>query len=503
LPPDCFRERTGPDIFRKAIAAADRIPKEGKIHMGRISSAVVLIFVSAGLLYGQADSPTSSEAAVGSPDAIPLEVPAGTPVPVILDKEVRIHKTGQPIHGKIAEPLYAFDKLVVPAGSEVTGSVTNIARVPVLKRTLAALDANFSPQRDVAITFDELVLLDGRRVPLHTQVSPASQGVLQFATATEAKNKNKESKENAAVKLASSKAGETKQEISREWETAKQQVTAPGKIHRLKRLAIAELPYHPQYFDAGTRFNAELLDPLNFGTEEVTPEKVHMVGTAPVAGSVIHALLKTPLSSATVQKGAAVEAIMTEPLFTDSQLILPEGTLLKGSVLQVQPARSLHRNGQLRIVFHQIVPPKSAEQQVEASLEGVEVKNDENLSLDSEGGAQATTPKTRYLTTGISIALAATSFIPDADAGSSGQSVGEIGGRAANGVSGFHAIGFILGALVRSRPLASAFGTYGASMSVYEHFLSRGHDVVYPKDTAMAIGFGSRVTGATKGSPQT
>jgi hypothetical protein len=40
-------------------------------------------------------------------------------------------------------------------------------------------------------------------------------------------------------------------------------------------------------------------------------------------------------------------------------------------------------------------------------------------------------------------------------------------------------------------------------MSVYDHFLSRGLDVVYPKDTAMAIGFGARVTGAPKAAPQT
>jgi hypothetical protein len=469
--------------------------------MGRIPSAIVLIFLSSGLIFGQADNPDASEADSGSPGTIALEVPAGTPLPVVLDKEVRIQKAGQPIHGKIAEPVYAFDKLVVPAGSEVTGSVTRIAGVSALKRTYAALDANFSPSRDVEITFDQLVLPDGRRVTLHTQVSPASQGVLQFATAPEAKNK--ESKENAAVKLASGKASETKQEINREWKTAKEQVAAPGKMHRLKRLAIAELPYHPQYFDAGTRFNAELLDPLNFGTEELTPEKVHMVGTTPAAGSVIHALLKTPLSSASVQRGEAVEAVMTEPLFTDTQLILPEGTLLRGSVLQVQPARRLHRNGQLRIVFHEIVPPKSAEQHVEASLEGVEVKNDENLSLDSEGGAQATTPKTRYLTTGISIALAASSFMSDADAGRSvQQSGGEVGKGALNGASGFRVIGFITGALVHSRALASSFGVYGASMSVYDHFLSRGLDVVYPKDTAMAIGFGSRVTGAPKAAPQ-
>jgi hypothetical protein len=470
--------------------------------MRSIIFAVALIFGSAGLVFGQSDSLQTSANGPASPGLVPLEVPAGTPLPVVLDKEIRIQKAGQPIHGKIAEPVYAFDKLVVPAGSDVTGTISRIGGVSVLKRTASALNADFSPARDVQVVFDQLVLPDGRRVPLHTQVAPASQGVLQFATATEPKNQSKEKK--GAAKLASDKAGETKQEITQEWEAAKSQIIAPGKIHRLKRLAIAELPYHPQYFDAGTRFNAELLDPLDFGTEEVTAEKVHLLGTPPAAGSVIHALLKTPLTSATGQKGDTVEAVMTEPLLTNNQLILPEGTLLRGSVLQVRPARKLHRNGQLRIVFHEIVPPKSVEQHVEASLEGVEVKSDQNLSLDSEGGAQATTPKTRYLTTGISIALAASSFMTDADAGRAlQQSGGEVGKSALNGASGFRVIGFITGALVHSRVLASTMGVYGAGMSVYDHFLSRGRDVVYPKDTAMAIGFGSRVTSGPKAGPHT
>jgi hypothetical protein len=499
-----FHGRSDTEIFWRVFVAAGRKSKARMNTMRPCTIAVVLIFLSAGLMFGQTDTPAVSETGAGSLAAIPLEVPAGTPLPVVLDKEVRIRKAGQPIHGKIAEPVYAFDRLVVPAGSEVTGSVIRIAGVPAMKRTMAALDANFSPTRDVEINFDQLVLPDGRRVPLRTQVSPASQGVLQFATATEAKNQSKENKENAAKKLAAGKAGETKKEISREWDAAKEQVKAPGKMHRLKRLAIAQLPFHPQYFDLGTRFNAELVEPLNFGTEELTPEKVHMVGTPPAEGSIIHALLKTPLSSASVQKGDAVEAVMTEPLITNSQLILPEGTLLKGSVLQVQRARRLHRNGQLRIVFHEIAPPKSAEQHVEASLEGVEVKDDQHLTLDSEGGAQTTTPKTRYLSTGISLALAASSLSPDADAGRDAQgSLGETGKGALNGASGFRVIGFITGALVHSRALASTFGVYGASMSVYDHFLSRGLDVVYPKDTAMAIGFGARVTGAPKAAPQT
>jgi hypothetical protein len=466
--------------------------------MRRILPAVLLIFLPAGLIFAQSNETAVVGNEAGPPVTITLEVPTGTPLPVVLDKEVRIRSAGQMIHGKIAEPIYAFDKLVVPAGSEVSGSVTRIAGVSALKRTMSALNANFSPTRDVEITFDQLTLPEGRHVPLRTHVSPGSQGVLQFAVAADVKNQDQEKKKNAAKELAANKVSEKKQEINREWATAKEQIKAPGKLHRLKRLAIAELPVHPQYFDAGTRFNAELLDPLNFGTEELAPEKIRMVGTPPSDGSIIHALLKTPLDSATSGRGDSVEAVITEPLFTNSLLILPVGTVLKGSVLQVHPARSLHRNGELRIVFHQVVPPGSIEQQVEASLEGVEVKGDENLSLDSEGGAQATSSNTRYLRTGISLGLAAVSFLPDGDPGSSGQAPLEIGGRAANGASGFRIVGLAMGALVRSKPLASGLGVYGASMSVYTNFLSRGHEVVYPKDTAMAIGFGSRVTGAPK-----
>ena len=464
--------------------------------MRLILTTSAVIFLAAGSVFaqttGQVEDSVQPEARAESPVTVSLGVPKGTPLPVVIEKEIRIQKEGQPIHGKIAEPIYAFDRLVVPSGSEVTGSVTRISGVSAKKRALAALDANFSPPRDVDVNFDQVTLPDGRHIPICTQVSLASQGVLQFATAPEGKSQNKKGSMAAAQKRAAEKVSETKQEINRDWEMAKQQIATPGKIHRLKRIAVGQLPFHPQYFDAGTRFNAELLEPLSFGTEEVTPEKVRMVGTTPAPGSVIHALLKTPLTSATAQKGEDVEAVMTEPLIANDQLILPEGTLLKGSVLQAQAARSLHRNGQLRIVFHQIVLPDSAEQNVEASLEGVEVKSDENLSLDSEGGAQATAPKTRYLTTAISLALAASFFNDD-----------ELYGRALNGASGFRVIGIATGALVRSRTLGSALGVYGAGMSVYDHFLSRGQDVVYPKDTAMAIGFGSRVTGAPKATPQT
>src|SRR5439155_22747645 len=88
--------------------------------------------------------------------------------------------------------------------------------------------------------------------------------------------------------------------------------------------------------DAGTSFNADLRRPLDFGTEPLTPALVEHIGTPPPSGSVVHAVLVTPLGSANSKKDDPVEAVITRPLVASDRLILPEGSRLKGSVLQVR-----------------------------------------------------------------------------------------------------------------------------------------------------------------------
>jgi hypothetical protein len=374
------------------------------------------------------------------------------------------------------------------------GKIAGIDGVSKMNRTAAAMNANFSPSRQVHIEFDELVLANGRHLPLQTIVSPASQGVLQFVPANAKENT---SVADEAKNAASRKVSEVRQEAKRQWDAAKAQLHTPGKTHQLKRLAVAQLPYHPQYMDPGTSFNVDLQQPLDFGTELLKADALSVIGNPPPSGSVVHALLVTPLNSATTKKGEPVEAVISQPLVVSDHLFLPEGSHIKGSVLQVRPARRLNRNGQLRIMFRQVVPPSGIEQKVEASLEGVEVAKSEHLSLDAEGGAQVTTPRTRYLTTAIAVALASSSMSPDHDRGLHAGSGGDTGAGAANGASGFGLIGTLVGALARSRAVASGFGVYGAAMSVYSHFLSRGRDVVYPKDMSLVIGLGTRDTKPT------
>ena len=463
----------------------------------RYFACTFFVVLSGACLWGQSlrvrsGEPSQTPDAAESPKnlpSIPLTVPVGTPIKVVLSQDVRIQKEGQPIHGKTAEPIYAFDKLLVPAGSAVTGKVAAIDPVSKKARTLAALNADFSPNRGLHIEMDEVTLADGRELPIHVLVSPGSSAILRFVPAsTKPQGKVAECETAAKGKIA-----QVREQIHQQIASVEEQLHAPDKMHRLKRLALAQSPYRPQYLDQGTTFIADVQEPLSFGSEPLNAEELTNIGTQPPSGSLVHAWLTTPLNSATSKKGDPVEAVINQPLMVSDQLFLPEGSRLKGAVLEVRPARRLGRNGQLRITFHQVVPPSGVEEAVEGTLEGVDAAKGQNLKLDSEGGAQVTTPKTRYLTTGIAVMLAASSASPDEDR----DGHGSMGGGAANGASGFKLVGTLAGALAHSRVVSSGFGFYGAGMSFYFHFLARGRDVVYPKDMSMVIDLGTREKKAT------
>jgi hypothetical protein len=161
-------------------------------------------------------------------------------------------------------------------------------------------------------------------------------------------------------------------------------------------------------------------------------------------------------------------------------LILPQGSMLRGSVVQVQPARHWKHNGQLRFVFRDLVLPNGVESKVEAMLQGVQSSTADNLQVDAEGGAEAKTSKTRYLRSGIAVGLAAATHED------------EILNRAEGGAGGFKVVGIVIGATVHSQPLAIAMGAFGASRSIYNNFMARGTDVVFEKHTAMEIGVDTR-----------
>jgi type IV secretory pathway VirB10-like protein len=413
---------------------------------------------------------------------IALTVARNTPLQIALDRDVRIRKVGQPIHGHLVQPIYAFDRLVASAGTEVDGHIARIESLSRKKRVLGILNADFTPERKVEVQFDQLVLAEDRTIPFKAVVTPGPGRVLRLVSAKDGKKKK------SAKDSASETIDEAKQETMQQWHEAVNQVKEPGKMHRLERYAISQLPVRPQYLDSGTVYFAELQEPLYFGREPFTAQMAASIGNAIPKGSLIHAFLITPLNSATTKKGHKVEAVLSQPLFNGDRLILPAGSRIKGVVLQARPAARLHHNGQLRIAFRQIVPPDGVAQKVVASLESVQTGKDDHVKLDSEGGAEAYTPKTRYLSTGLSLALATAAMLEHHEADDAGRSQPGFGG----GPDGFKLVGMVLNFAIKSPSLPMAMAAYGAGRSVYVNFIAQGQDVVFPRNTLMELGVGSR-----------
>ena len=417
-----------------------------------------------------------------APATIELTLPKGTPIRVSLLKKVRILKIGDPVTARVLEPVYSFDRVVVPKGSLVTGKVTQIVPVSKLVRTEAILNGNFTPLKNATVEFDTLVLKNGTRMPLDTNVLPDTQNVIRLLTQPSGKDP--------------SLMEQAKRAIDQRWRKAIDEVKAPGKLHRLKELALSELPYHRQYLKTGTVYDAVLSEPLKFGKVTLPPTELAQLGSVPPEDSVVDARLLTSLNSATAVNGAPVEAVVTKPLFLGKdkgQLLLPQGTQLEGDVVQARPARRLHRNGQLRFVIQKMELPSGSWDRVDASVEGLEVGRGAHLKLDSEGGASVTQSKMRYLTTALSLAVAATTVAGDSDhhmGDLTGKTGPDTGASGLAGASGFRLVGLALGAGANSRILASALGFYGAARSVYYHFIARGQNVRLAKDTPMEIAFG-------------
>jgi len=451
-------------------------------------AAVFLLCACGGAVRAQVQE---DPAPVSPVSTIKLTVPKGAPIHVLLDKEVRIRKAGQPINGRVVEPVYAFDKLVIPAGAEVTGAITNLEGVSNGKRTAAALDANLTPDRKVDVEFTSIRLAGDKTIAMRTHVTSGSGQVTQFISAAEEKHGK------ATQDAATQRTSAAKQAARQEWDSAMKQVNEPDKLHRLEHFAVAELPVHPQYIEAGTTYFAELEEPLDFGAEPLTQQLATSLGRTPPDGSVVRAYLVTPLSSATAHRGDAVEAVVSQPVFDGDRLLVPAGSVLKGFVGQVEPAGRLSRNGELRPVFRELVLPagvEQSEQKVQASLAAVQADKAENLKLDSEGGARATASPARFLTTGMAVGLGAFSMIGDSGGG-------DLAHRESGGAGGYKLIGIGLGAAIDSQPLGMALGAFGAGRAVYAHFIGRGRDVVLPKNTAIEISVGTRPGGAPGGAP--
>jgi hypothetical protein len=438
-----------------------------------------------------------SAAAAQSADAtVELVVPAGRPLRVALDGTLTVKRVGQQVTATLVEPVYAYDRIVLPAGTHVLGHVTKLENAPRRTRIKAMVGGDFSPQRSIVLQFDS-VLKEGESIPIQTLVKGGVENVGRQAT------RGADAPEKPEKDGAVARAGEeVKQRAKDTVSAAKQQasdaisyIRGPDKMERLKQMVINRLPYHPQFLRKGTVYSAELLSPMMFGP--ATPTPLAPAGTRPAPSSILSARLVTSLDSGKTPRGTPLEAVVTEPVFSDDHLlILPVGTKLTGEVTFAKHAQRFHRNGQLRFLFERAQPPDEEAAPLLASLHSVDISRDDHVILDDEGGASVTNSKTRFVAPALSIlalrgSVRGSRHGPDGDgdandvAGAPTTVSGNLGAQGLGGFFGFGLLG--LGLSQISQPVGVAFAAVGAVRTVYTNILGKGQELKFPAHTPIQV----------------
>jgi len=416
-------------------------------------------FVRAAWLLAVTLGASGAAAQTTGPD-VRLTVAAGRTLRIALDRRVTVKAVGQEVTGTFVEPVYARDRVVLPAGTRAIGRVAAIERLSRGSRVRSMLAGTFSPSRRIDVVFRQMVLNGSGTIRI--DAVPVA-GV-----------------ENVTLRSAARPA-------------------TPGRKGRIKLALIRALPYHPQLLAKGTLYVVRLVSPIDFGL--AAPIAPAPPGARPVPGSILRAHMATPLGSALSTRGGHVEAVLAEPIFdAGGGLILPEGATLSGVVTQARPARRFHRHGQLRFVFEHARASEAAAEPLLASLHAVESAGTDRTTIDDEGGAASRSSNARFAAPALAaVALVgATTGRLDYDTDGLGPEM-QYGGPVSGAAGGWLGLGLAgIGAnALGGRYVTTAVTVFGLGRSAYGAIFGRGRDVSFPAGTAIDV----QLAPASRGTP--
>jgi hypothetical protein len=379
-----------------------------------------------------------------------IVVGAGSDLRCRLEKGQRITRSGEPITAKLVEPVYAGETIAIPQGSTIKGHVSLISSAP--GRAGQILRGDFTPPRTAHVTFDNVILPDGTAVPIHTDTTI---GV-------------------SDVKMAQYLPKSQRPGIHQKMKDAAKPLLEPNKLQRLRQAAITSLPYHPEYLDQGTIFDANLLDPIRTPTP-IEAAEIH----PPLGDNYLHLRLLTALRSERIARGAAIEAAVSRPYYnSDHVLVYPSGTKLQGTVTTATAAGWMKKNGQLLFSFHSAQTPDGTTTEMIATVAGIQAAGGQRLAVGQEGNVRATTSLFSRLRAPVSL-IGPSRAVADSSLDKTAWS------RAGEGRKGFGLLG--AGAAQASATTAIGFGYFGAAMNIYDAFLAKGSNVELPVNTPVLL----------------
>jgi hypothetical protein len=410
-----------------------------KSHIARTLTTVSVFAATATFAAGQQVSPQNT-----------VLLGPGSDLRCRLEKGVRITKAGQSITARVVEPVYIGTTLAIPAGSTVEGHVSSVHKATRSMSRL--LSGDFTPPKIAYVSFDRVTFPDGNEVAMRTENAVGITGV------------------QTAKYLPKSQRPGIKQKVK----NAAEPLRGPNKLQRLQEAAIKSLPYHPEYLEQGTVFDATLVESIQL------PLPVQAVDPATsVDSQYLHLRLLTPVTSDTVGAGTSIEAAVSEPYYgSDHALLYPAGAIVEGTVTKATGAAWLKKNGELMFSFHSVRTPEGISSNVEATVAGVEIPGGRQLAVGEEGELKATTSRLSQITAPLSL-IGPSRAAADSTLNKTAWS------RASEGRKGFGLIG--AGAAQASASTALGFGYFGGAMKIYNAFIAKGENVSLPANTPVLL----------------
>jgi len=356
-------------------------------------------------------------------------------VKVQLDSSVKLSslKAGESVEGNLTRDVYSPENRVFASGSHIRLTVSRVERKrktpsekwPWIAKIFLPHHENFPVFNDAAISMP-----DGSKSAI--QASLLSSNRMKEVRVPPARDRRKKSENTVSIDANPTETGSEKN---------------------------ASAPHGPVLYLEAYRTGVEPLESsgwVNAGSSgsSIVP-----------AGTVCRVLLLEDISASKSHVGDEIHARLLEPILSDSQVVIPAGSVFEGRVMKATRPRIPSRAGSLTIAFDSVRLPEGHRIPVSASLASVHVNAGSPLKMDREGRLHGSRPGAIW-------------FLIN------GGVAGGIAKEVDDGAQ------LIVEAIISTATDASTAGTAriaGSVVSAVFMLTRKGHDVVLPNHTEMAI----------------
>ena len=119
--------------------------------------------------------------------------------------------------------------------------------------------------------------------------------------------------------------------------------------------------------------------------------------TTIASGAHAKIILLGTVSAGKSRVGDTFQARIVEPVRVNDEVVLPEGSLLDGEVVNSTPPRRLSRGGSLYLKFNKLSVPGGELTPITATLTSIEINERSHTKVDVEGGLRADRPGKAWL----------------------------------------------------------------------------------------------------------